>query len=354
MVAARIIGATILLISLIYFFVEAEILGAIFVPLAFALLSFREIAGTNSELIYAPFILMAGALALSGRYTAAAVAAALCMNVKYTAALDLLGVLLFCATLRPEIRKPRTIAYIFGATAAFTLLIYGAFYIYFRFYGVDLVLETIARNLFYSSTHRDPFTLIYYFKIGIYACVALTAAGLILDKPKHHPVALAAAIAWVALSCAQAAVTGRYYFHYFAPVFIPLSVITAMYFRMKQRWVQYAAIAGAVAITPLAVRSALSRNAIDSTKAAAFEQFCDQKPFYVLDNYLAAYRHCPDFVPHKYMFSGFLTAEGLSSVAQSGGMATLCHLNMPILARKEGGGVARYNSGQDYCRARVH
>jgi len=74
---------------------ERKDLAAAFTFLVLLTLSAFGCLGANSEVLYAPYVLLTGAFLLRGSVLSAALAAAVAVNIKYPVGLDVIGVALF-------------------------------------------------------------------------------------------------------------------------------------------------------------------------------------------------------------------------------------------------------------------
>lgn len=346
-----------LLLALSLFRVWASLrqdMNVLFIPFCYGLLSLPDLAGTNSEIIYIPFILMTLTSALDGRFILAGAFAALAVSIKYTVVLDLLGVMLLYLAIRGPNRQ---LLVSIAVASALSALIFAAFYAYFRAHGVDLVFETIGRNLVHSGTSRSPFELPNSFVACCVVCAATIGLGLVLGwKSDRFARLLPPLAAWFLLSAVQAGITGKYYSHYFAPVIIPAAILSmAAVAKAGRRAMAAAGVAALVA--GLAVNAyawhLLSRYRDTARRVA---EYCDRGPFHYHGSFLAAYRVCDDFVPQKYMFPLFYVDEHFVRVSGSGGRAWLCDLDLPVL--REGTmaapGLVLYADGAAYCAAEPH
>lgn len=306
---------------------ERRDLAAAFTFLVLLTLSAFGCLGVNSEILYTPYILLTGACLLRGTILPAALAAAFAVNIKYPVGLDIIGVMLF-ACLAGRLARPKAIWFFaaFGLTAS---LIWLAFYAYFRPRGVDLVETTISVNLAHAVSERRPLLE----ALGTYAVTrfVIVASGLTLwgflsgarpDRPVRWGL-----LAWAAASLVQATITGKTYYHYFIPVYLPLCALMVSHWQHRQpiRWRAASLTLGAV-LTLVLLGDAIGRYR-DFAKAR--EQLtggvCQQlrgRTVYVADELLATYRIC-DLTPGKYMFPPFVFQPHFVQVAGSRGLGEL-------------------------------
>ncbi|MEM8842379.1 MAG: hypothetical protein AAGD47_11445, partial [Pseudomonadota bacterium] len=218
----RILQAAILIVSILK--LVSTLRGQVdplLVPCLFGIVSLPPVLGVNAEIIYIPMTLNMLAFALNGRFWVAALFAALAVSVKVTAALDVLGAFVFFLALR----KPRPIPClpIIGAVGLFAVIQVG-FYIYFQRHGIDLFHEVVERNVIHAS-HRSAFYLPRLFLAGLALVTGIIVLRLIVSgRFMARGPALALGV-WTGLSFLQAILTGQYYFHYFLPVLVPLTIL---------------------------------------------------------------------------------------------------------------------------------
>lgn len=350
MAAVRVIAQTLLFSSVFVFARALERPPFLFAPVLLLYLSTPHILGANTEVLYIPFILFGASFFLRGKHVLAAVMAAIAINIKYTVVLDLLGALVFLAAWRPATVSPRIIAKTAALVILFSLAIFFAFYIYFAANGVDLISETIARNIQYATEERSEGGLPTVV-LGIYLF-----SGLLIAVGKRYGIELPSGtlvlglIGWLGLSMLQALVTGQYFMHYFAPTFIPLAFLSASFLQSSYRLMRQALLLSLIGTVPFSAITYLELSNRTQSAWSQFEPLCALERFYIADFYLSAYRACDtSFIPHKYMFPPFFEDERFARISGSGGMTALCNLDYHVVARDPRGKYRVFDSGRNYC-----
>jgi hypothetical protein len=349
MAAVRIGAAAILAVSLLHLWQSLrDRLSPYFIPVTYGVLSLPAIAGVNTEILYIPFILLAVSFALRGKVLLPALCAAVAVNVKYTVVLDLTGALIFVLALRRDLRQALAVV---AAAAAAALAVFAGFVVYFEAQGVDLLRATVWNNLTYSANTRRDFFLPLVF-LGLTAPMfGLAVVGAVTRPRAEVEWRLFLPLAgWWGLSVAQASITGKYYLHYFAPAFLPVSILAFLFFRPELTRIGRAALpATLLACVPLWIYAERMR-APYAQRAAAMAARCDIGPFYMADNFLAAYRICGGFTPRKYLLPGHVLDESRAGALGSAGRDWVCALSIPVLTAVEGGGFEVSADGAAYCR----
>jgi hypothetical protein len=157
-------------------------------------------------------------------------------------------------------------------------------------------------------------------------------------------------ILWSALSFVQAGVTGKYYFHYFMPAFIPLSLLAYLTLQ-RTRWFETALLSLMIFGISLSLTRGAFRNFLGFRSwSTAISKQCEA-PFYYEGLRIAAYRVCDSFVPAKYMFPPFVRAPHFVAVSESGGRKWLCALKTAIIHEGPNLELKRFSSGAEYCAA---
>ncbi|MEM9046194.1 MAG: hypothetical protein AAGC81_16025 [Pseudomonadota bacterium] len=321
-------------------------LPLLWVVVILALLSLPASLGTNAEIIYLPMILAGLAWALAGNWAIAGIAAALAVSVKYTVALDLIGVfLVYMALAGQRSAKQLLVAAVIGFAA-----IQLALYLYFWMHGIDLIEETIIRNL----THAEGSRSVYIPKtalLGFSVLGAVIGSRLVVHGRYGERWLVAALLAWTLLSFLQSQVTGRSYAHYFVPVFVPLSILafldwparTVGFFRVCIVALTAALSIGVLTLSVLSFRG-------DQLARQELAGNCPDGPFQYHGGYLAAYRACDAAQPGKYFYPPFYSDLHFIGVSGSGGDRWACALERPILIETQTG-YTSFENGQDWCRS---
>jgi hypothetical protein len=118
-------------------------LNMFFMPTFLLVLSAPGIAGTNTEILYIPFIMLFVSEFVAGHRILSALAAAIALNIKYTTGLDILGASLFLFFLKNEdwmaLLKTLIAA---GACAGFIWL---SFYLYFISFDINILRNSLEK-----------------------------------------------------------------------------------------------------------------------------------------------------------------------------------------------------------------
>ncbi|MBY8975544.1 hypothetical protein KHP62_06995 [Rhodobacteraceae bacterium NNCM2] len=320
---------------------EAGRVDPLMVPFLFALLSLPPTLGTNSEILFIPFVLGMVAAALGGRLWLAAVCAAIAVSLNYAAVLDLLGAFGFFLAVRGAGRFPW--GAVLGAVALFGA-IQLCLYLWFRAEGVDLIAETVLRNLVHAAD-RGAFHLPKLFLAGAALPLGLIALRLAVQG-RYMPARPAAALVlWAALAFLHATVTGQYYFHYFIPVFVPLAIMV-----FSGPPVAFRAGIGAlfIALGIGVLATAAVKLAAEQSRQEALAALCTEGSFHYHGDYLAIYRRCDGPPPLRFMYPRFYAAPHFALVSESGGRDWACAIARPVIV-DQGGAVSRYADGADWC-----
>jgi len=289
----------------------------------FALFSYREGGGTNTELLYVPALLLATAMLVSEKPIAAGVFAASALAIKYTCALDLLGIFIFyCSAYSKTPKFKSTLAKWVIASTIATLFVYGSFYLYFQQQGIDLFNEIITRNLQHGSGERATLVTkngLFYFLQIIVPLIAVTAAFSSKAALTNFKV-LGALLIWLALSIMQGLLTGKYYYHYFIPAFIP-AIAIVLSLRPK---VQFNALAIALILggSFLIYTDTVKTRHAHQRQASMIQPYCAaiNNGAYIMDTFLAGYRICGAQKFDKYAFPAFYLSPHFARISESGGM----------------------------------
>jgi hypothetical protein len=317
------------------------------------LFTYREGGGSNTELLYSPALMLTAAMLLSGRAISAGLFAALALSIKYTCAMDLLGILIFYAGLQggqPNFKKT-ALTWIAFSTLLF-FLVYGTFFAYFHHHGVDLFHDIITRNLQHGSGERQVLItkngLYHFLKVAV---PLMLLAAVFSAKGKYRNKASLAALSWLGLSIAQGLLTGQYYYHYFVPAFIPVVALIATL--RPHAHFNSVAVLCLIGGAALILCDALRTRETHQHQLGLIQPFCRSinHGAYILDTFLAGYRECGLQRVDKYVFPAFYLSPHFARVSESGGMAALSQKldtgQIPGLLIREGGAFSEKHRAQD-------
>lgn len=282
--------------------------------------------GTNAELIYVPFELLSFGLLLDRRPYLAGISAAMAIAIKYTAVTDISGLGLAYWLLTPDAKDRTRTLIAWGTTAlVLTILQYGAFYVYFLAHGVDLAEAIVYRNLKHSAPSGvGAFGSDSGFMLFALLVLKITAVGIVLCGFRVKEVALLRAVLpWLALSLAQGFMTRQYYYHYFLPAFIPVSII----------WASFKTSRLSLFLLALCLTGFECTQVLDSYRwresyartVAQYRRLCEaiNDRGYILTGFLAAYRVCKTPAVDKFLFPPFYLDEHFARLSLSGGIPAL-------------------------------
>lgn len=326
----RILQALLLLYALMYTWNHfRERLSILFVPAMLALFSAKGLTGTNSELIYIPFILFTFVFLLRGQWLAASLAAALVVGVKYTAALDILGVAVTVWLMQKRWQPVLLFAVV---SASVFLLVHALLYMYFNGYGVDVLYETILRNLQHSGGERNLLKVPSKFWTLLVVLTLLCGVRIKEGRPDIDVRFTAGLLIWAVLSFVQSQITGRGYYHYFIPIFIPLCLLTFSFIHdlsvTKTRVIGYSVCIGVMLYALSLGNMYYQKHKSDSSRLSAA---CELDTFHYDGKSLFIYRLC-DVQPLKYMFPQFYKSEHFEKVSGSGGLQWLNTVERPVVS----------------------
>ena len=320
-------------------------INILFVPVMLALFSAKGMMGTNTELIYSPFLLFTLVLTLRGKLLAAALSAALVVSIKYTAALDILGVVLAVWIIQQRVRP---VLWVSLASASVFITAHGLLILYFYSQGVDLIYETILRNIQHSSGEREFLQIHPRFWKPVIVLFLIGIISLTERKPEADRRFVIAMLIWTGLSFLQSQITGRGYFHYFVPVFIPLCLLVFhLAYNLTKARLRITGYGLTVGVAWYALSLGnyyYQKNRIDTARLSAV---CSLKSFHYDGNKLFVYRLC-GVQPLKYMFPQFYKSEHFQQVSGSGGMQWMRAVNRPVVA-DDGNEVRIFDSGQSFA-----
>lgn len=291
----------------------------------FAFFSYKDGLGANTELLYVPSLLMAAGLLLRGKPLGAAVFSAVAISIKYTCALDLLGLALFYRSLSKNGGEhgKDMVRWILWS-ALLTAASYLSFYIYFNAHGIDLLNEIFLKNIEHGFFDREPLIALNGLYRALCIYIPLYCAALWLNlRARTGRAVLSAITAWFVLSIVQGLLTGRYYYHYFIPAFIPLAA-SLSFVRPKDPFFSFAMLL--VAVLSLSVFSrALDVRLEHRELTALFSPHCLKiaRGAYVMDPFTAAYRTCNAGQVDRFVFPPFYLNLHFAGVSNSGGMPAL-------------------------------
>jgi hypothetical protein len=310
-------------------------LAAAFTFLILLTLSCFGCLGANTETLYATYILFTGAALLRGVLIPAALAAALAVNIKYTVGLDIAGVTAF-VVIAQRLSLHRAIRFfvMFGLIA---LGIWLGFYAYFAASGVDLFHATVVVNLMHAGSDRrallpalGSFAVTRFIIVSVGLTLWAALSGSKVDPPLRWGLA-----AWAFASLLQATITGKTFFHYFIPIFIPFCVfLVAHWEREPPRRYRVASVAlGATLALVLLVQGAVLNRAFAETEAWLHSEVCDSlrgHSVYIADDLLSAYRVC-DIPANKWMYPEFVFGAHFIPMAQSRGLRELESFDLVVI-----------------------
>lgn len=299
------------------------------VPALCYLLSRDAASGTNTELMYTPFVLLSFAALLKQRVYASAAYAAAAMAIKYTVLTDIAGLAFVYWILNPTRPDLRGSLIRWGFLAlALTATVNGVFYVYFRMQGIDLISQVIAHNLAYASLGRRtlPFASDSGLRIFVeIAIVATFVVGLPCFFRIKNSRLFIGAVVWLLLSLAQGCLTGMYFAHYFWPAFVPLTLVWASLELAELSIAPLLLCLNAFQGIQVAHNYAWLRDY--ERAAAAYTQICGHlnSGGYIFTTFLAGYRVCNTSVSvlDKFMFPSFYVNPRFVTLSGSGGMTAL-------------------------------
>jgi hypothetical protein len=291
--------------------------------------------GSNSEILYAPYVLFTGGLLLRGALLPAVLTAAIAVNLKYTVAFDITGVALF-AHLAGRLPRARTLVFLV-ASGVTTLAVWLALYGYFRSHGVDIFDTTIIANLFHAADQRKPFLA----TLGTYAVtrfvivsVGLLLAARLLNGPVDRGVRNGLLI-WAGAALLQATITGKTFYHYFTPVYLPLCVlVVARWDHAASRLHSFGLLLGAASALTLFAQAALVQGEFGTTRDRLMAEVCpalEGQSVYVADEFIATYRICGS-TPSKYMFPPFIFHPHNVTISGSRGLEELADFDRVVIS----------------------
>jgi hypothetical protein len=296
--------------------------------LLFGTATLWEGVSTNTETLYMPLLMLTAACLINADIFLASLCAALSLAIKYTTALDILGIVVFYLTRYRG--KPGTTAQAlsFSAlTAGMTLLIYGTFYFYFRSNHVDLLDAILFTNFKHASDGGNPLLaksggFYKFFKV----CAPLMLGGLVLAfwNNARKPL-IAAVLVWASLSVLQGMLTKKYYYHYFIPALIPVVLMTGLDAKRELNRV-FALIASAY-ILVVSGNYVYAQSQINVSIQSIYSPQCASinSGAYILDKYIRSYRDCGEEHFDKFVFPAFYTEAHFATLSQSEGIAGLQH-----------------------------
>ena len=293
--------------------------------------------GANTEHLYVPYILLAGGSLLRGRALPAAIAAAVAVNTKYTVGVDIVGLLGFLVVIQ-RLSIPRAVRFC-ALFVLLTLSLWMAFYSYFQARGVDLIETTIIVNLFHAANERRP----VLDSLGSYAvtqfvvvAVALIVWSLFSGRGSARRLQWGVVV-WVVASVLQAAITGKTYYHYFIPIYLPLCVFVVSRWErgMSVKWNRRSMILGGALALALFSVGVVHQREFSATKAYVAAELCPQvrgRSVYVADKLLSMYRIC-EIAPSKYMFPPFVFRPHFVALSGSRGLEELREFDRIFVSR---------------------
>lgn len=279
--------------------------------------------GTNLEQVYIPFEVFAFSFLLGRKPWLSGMCAGMVIAVKYTAVADIVGLgLTYWILLKEGEERIRCLKVCGCAALAFSLVTYGVYYVYFALHGVNLLQAIVLRNLVHAGSASVGIFSQESYLIPVTVLIAKITTPIVLlsgFRVKKRRL-LFAAVPWLVLSLCQALITRQYYYHYFLPVFVPLSLVWAS---LRVDGLPLAILAPCL----LGLEASQALNAVRWNEAyrstvAQYRNVCHaiNDRGYVMSMFVAAYRVCNSPRVDKFMFPSFYLEEHFVLVSQSGGM----------------------------------
>jgi len=352
MYITRIVSSIALLSGLFFFFSSLQFSNKskniLFSSISYSLISLSEGLGSNSELFEIILLLFFAGLLVRRHIFLAAVFGAASVMTRYVAAFDILGFLAFYLTLGGDngdelsSRAIRAIkcAVLLGLLCA---AIFAFFYLIYLPNGIDLFEQTITKNIMHSESERKPFEIRSFPREFLYISAFLFivfTSQLIYSKFNANWLRIGGLAIWVIASITSALITGKYFYHYFIPVYIPLALSLFLIGDRKNQRERVAEIFGtcinlngaaiciACASLLLAtfnisyVSKQLAYNAQLKSTAARYDCFKSYQRVYFLSYDIGLYRLC-NLPPPKYVFASFIFKPHFIKISGSRGMLEL-------------------------------
>jgi hypothetical protein len=343
-------------IALCYFILKDKI-SVVFVPLLFAVLSVYGLQGTNTEIIYIPFLLLLLCSLLREWKFSAATFISLAVLVKYTVALDVLGILIAATIIQ---KKPPSLQVI-AIASAMSMVISAVSYAYFIAHDVNIVYETIIRNMQHASGERSISFPGYFRRIGVFLCIAIVGAKVLQKlffKKKMtsnqdaagESAFIVAMIAWFVLSILQAEFTGKGYYHYFAPTYLPLTLLASFFVKkIETGYIDYMIFSILALFGIFLTFSAFDKKSDIEVEKSRLLSICGNGDFHYHGQFLMVYRLC-NVKPLKYMFHPFYSVQHFVNVSNSGGKDWIKSVDRKIVY-DDGKVIEWFDNGQSFVNS---
>jgi hypothetical protein len=197
--------------------------------------------------------------------------------------------------------------------------------LYFRIEGVDLFDNLVLRNISHASLRRSSMFgkgsgLVSFLTVCL---VPLICVALVSVLRVRNWRLLFGAGMWFLLSVAQGCLTGQYYFHYFIPAFVPLTLVLAS-FEVKEKLVIPILIT-AVGLEASQIHDNYCWRQEYEKTAAEYVPLCGaiRNRGYILTKFLAGYRICGASSLDRFAFPPFYLSQHFVTLSGSGGIEVL-------------------------------
>ena len=215
-----------------------------------------------------------------------------------------------------------------------------AFFAYFRPHGIDLFEATVGVNLGHSLAHRETF-------LGVIRSGALRhsmpiAVGLVVwaglsGRPVRSAVCWGVA-AWAAASIVHALLTGKMYYHYFIPIYLPVCAFLVERWNrgVRSGWLLPSIISASVIAVILLGAGVGRAHEFAKRERRLTSEICAQTrehSTYVADPFLAAYRVCK-IRPNEFMFPPFVFDPHFVELSDSRDVRELDGFALVLLSRE--------------------
>jgi hypothetical protein len=345
--ALRIFQSVFILLSIYFFYkVFEHKISIFFIPLLYGLVSTFGIIGTNTELLYLPFILLAVYFISKEKFFLSAFCIAMVVQIKYSVFIELIGLMIALYLLGFRLN-------ILIRSVVFSIIIFiamfASFYVYFFFNGVNIVEVTIFSNFQHSSGSERNFSLHPFYILVIISIILMALVSRIshfknnINFDKRFILAF---IIYFLFAYIQTQITGRGYYHYFTSSYIALAVIASYYLAFYRVWIYRLVVSlGSVLISLFIYYGAHSKVKFNEENVNTLISYCNLSDFHYNGSYKAIYRIC-NVTPKKYMFNPFYLSEHFTKV--SGGSlewAKTIETNVIVHTNDD---VKVFSNGQDY------
>lgn len=319
-------------------------LTLVFVSISFALLGTGKLLGSNTEILYLPFLIGILIFGQQNRSTGAALCAAIAINLKYSVLLDVIGItwLLFCLG-----QNIKTLVSFACKTALFSTLLFSAFYLYFNAQQIDLIQATVFNNFNHASGEKQVMPPNSYIILILFLGLIITANYERIITQKKLLLGISG---WFFCSYLQANLTGKAYLHYFPPSLLPLCFIASYNLQLTPtKLPKYAISVINMILIVISVRSGWLVYQENQAALVRNQNACNSSNFHYQGDFLKIYRLC-DVQPKKFMFTPFYLNPHFIQVSASGGANWLSSITDPIIYDAEG--ISRsYPNGSAFLNA---